>query len=74
MLCLGLGGGSHTLQGLIDYLSEYFNVTCLELPGLGGAEKPLNQVSIDNFILNFADRLKKIKFRKLYFSWSFPRF
>jgi len=57
VFCGGIGGGQHTLQGLVDYLSEAFNVFYFELPGLGLAEKPLSRVSIKTLSENVEKRL-----------------
>jgi pimeloyl-ACP methyl ester carboxylesterase len=60
VMCLGVGGGKHTLQGLMDYLSEFFNVYTLELPGFGWDEKPFSNISIKSLSANIKRRLEQL--------------
>ncbi len=52
------------LKGLVDFLSEYFNVYFIDLPGFRNLVTPLKQISIDGYAEYMEKEIRKINLDK----------
>ncbi len=61
----GWGTVINTYNTLIDGVSEYANVICLDMPGFGDSDEPKNAWNIDNFIDFVIDFIESQKIKEL---------
>ena len=64
----GFVSNSIILKGIIDYLSDYFNVYYIELPGFNKDTPPLDDISLDNFVKYAEKRIDELKIKQAWFA------
>ena len=61
----GWGTVINTYTVLINSISEYANVLCLDMPGFGESDEPLNSWNLDNYIEFIIKFIKSQKIKEL---------
>ena len=65
----GWGTTINTYMTLINSISNYATVYCLDMPGFGESQEPSTYWNIDDYVEFIIEFIKKQEIKKLDFQW-----